>query len=252
MKAIAFHLQKGGVGKTTLSVSTAWELSELGHRTVLVDCDPQGNSSSWLLEGHTEPEYELADVLTGRVTADKAAVPVEGNLYCIPTFGLTMTLRNYAKSGLASEPYVIADMVEKLPFEYAVLDIGPGLGTIEQSVLIATHEVVLTMTPEYFSLDGLETWAEGVRSIEKGLRAKVTYDKLVVNGLNRSIRQMVEVYEQAKKAAKSVFTIGTDPVFRKAQEAHVPAQRYKPEPMKQETHEELRRLTKDLVNGTGR
>lgn len=249
MKAIAFHLQKGGVGKTTLSVSTAWELSELGHRTVLVDCDPQGNSSSWLLEGRAEPEYELADVLAGRVSGEDATVAVQSNLHCLPTFGLTSALRNYAKSGLASEPYVIADMVEKLPFDYAVLDMGPGLGTIEQSALIATNEVVLTMTPEYFSLDGLETWAEGVRGIERGLRAKVAYDKLVVNGLNKSIRQMVEVYEQAKKAAKKVFTIGTDPVFRKAQEAHVVAQMYKPEPMKQQTREELQRLTMDIIDG---
>ena len=204
-----------------------------------------------LLEGRVEPKYELADVLTGSVTAEDAAVLVKGNLYCIPTFGLTSALRNYAKSGLASEPYVLADTIEKLPFEYAVLDMGPGLGTIEQSALIATNEVVLTMTPEYFSLDGLETWAEGVRGIEKGLRAKVTYDKLVVNGLNRSIRQMVEVYEQAKKAARNVFTIGTDPVFRKAQEAHLPAQAYKLEPMKEQTREELRRLTKELLNGAG-
>jgi len=253
MKAIAFHLQKGGVGKTTLSVSVAWELANLGHRTVLIDCDPQGNSSSWLLEGNQEPEHELADVLLGKVDPEAAAVCVEDQLYCIPTFGLTHTLRNYAKSGLASEPFVIADMLEKLPFVYAVLDMAPGLGTIEQSALIATNEVVLTMTPEYFSLDGLETWAEGVKGIERGLRTKVHYDKLVVNALDLRIRQMRDVYAESLKAAREVYTINVDPVFRKAQEAHMPAQRMTGrDAMKPGVREELTKLAKGLVDGTGR
>ena len=91
MKAFAFHLQKGGVGKTTLSVSIAWELAHMGHRTVLVDCDPQGNSSSWLLEGNVSPEYELADVLLQRAEPKAAIIHLSDTLACLPTFGLTQT-----------------------------------------------------------------------------------------------------------------------------------------------------------------
>jgi chromosome partitioning protein len=251
VKTVAFHLQKGGVGKSTLTVSVAWELATMGHVTVVIDCDPQGNSSSWLLEGQVpEPEHELADVLLGRVPPEAAAVQVDGNLYCIPTFGLTSALRNYAKSGLASEPYVIADMVERLPFDYAVLDLGPGLGTIEQAALLATDEVVLTMTPEYFSLDGLETWAEAVRAIEKGMRAKVHYDKLVVNGINESVKQMRAVRDDARKAARHVYEILVEPAFRKAQAQHIPAQCLTEGRLKAKNRETLLRLAKDLQNGT--
>ena len=137
MKTICFHLMKGGVGKTTLSVSVAWELANIGYRTVLVDCDPQGNASSWILEGLQEPEHELGDVLLGNVDPEAASLRVDDNLHCIPTFGLSHTLRNYAKSGLASEPFVIADTVQRLPYDFAVLDLGPGLGTIETAALLA-------------------------------------------------------------------------------------------------------------------
>ncbi len=250
MKAKAFHLQKGGVGKTTLSVSVAWELAQLGHRTVLIDCDPQGNASSWLLEGRVEPEYELADALLGNVTPEEAAVQVTGDLWCIPTFGLTHTLTDYGRTGLAAEPFVLADLVEKLPFDMAVLDLGPGLGNIETAAIVAVDEVILTMTPEYFSLDGLETWADRTQKIEKGLRVKIHYDKLVVNGLNRGIRQMTEVHDRAVKVARNVYTIATDPDFRKAQAELLPAQAYEAAPMKPANRAELQRLAKDLVNGT--
>jgi chromosome partitioning protein len=250
LKTIAFHLQKGGVGKTTLSVSTAWELANEGFRTVLIDCDPQGNSSSWLLEGRYEPEVELADVLLGDASVADAAVQIEERLWVIPTFGLTHTLTDYAKSGLAAEPFVIADLVDSLDYDFAVLDMGPGLGNIEQAALVATDEVVLTMTPEYFSLDGLETWAERVRKIERGMRVKISYEKLVVNGLNESVGQMRDVHNDAKKAAREVYTIGTDPAFRKSQAEHLPVQRLsRKEAMKPENREELIRLTRRLSNG---
>lgn len=250
MQAKAFHLQKGGVGKTTLSVSVAWELAELELRTVLIDCDPQGNASSWLLEGRVEPDHELADVLLGNATPEEVAVQVAGDLWCIPTFGLTHTLIDYGRSGLASEPFVMADLVGQLPFDMAILDLGPGLGNIEQAALVAADEVVLVMTPEYFSLDGLETWGERARRIEKGLRVKIPYNKLVVNALNRGIRQMSEVHAEAVKVARNLYTIATDPVFRKAQAEHLPAQAYEATPMKPINREELRRLAKDLANGT--
>lgn len=247
MKSIAYHLQKGGVGKTTLSVTTAAELARDGHKTVLIDCDPQGNSSSWLLGGR-EVTCQLSDVLTGQQKATEAIFQVDTNLYCLPTFGSSSALRNYAKGGgAAAEPFAIADIVEGLKYDYAVLDMGPGLLALETQGLLATDEIILTMTPEYFSLEGLGTWADAVRDIEKAIRVKIRYSKLVVNGMNKTIGQMREVHGEALKAAREVYTIPTDPIFRKAQAEHTPPQQYGG--MKPETYEEIKRLVEALKNG---
>lgn len=250
MKVIAFHLQKGGVGKTTMSVTTAYELATSGNRTVLIDADPQGNSSSWLLEGRAEPEYELADILTGDCEVNEALCPVPDvpNLSVVPTLALTNALRNYAKVGLASEPFAVANIVENMDADAVIIDMGPGLGSLETASLIATNEVVLTMSPEYFSLDGLTTWASAVEQIEKGMRVKIHRERLVVNGINRSVGQMVDVTETARKQAKHVYTISTDPVFRKAQAEHLPAQLFVESPMKTENRNMFRQLAKEIMS----
>lgn len=244
--AVAFHLMKGGVGKTTLSMTMAAEFALMGKRTVIVDCDIQGNSSSWLLEGSIEPEYELADALLERCEPNEVVTRYSELLSIVPTFGLTETLSDFARSGLGSAPYAVADLVESIDADVVVLDLGPGMGNLERAALLATSEIVLTMTPEFFSLDGLEVWAGQAKALEKGLRTKLKYERLVINGINRTIEQMVRVTDEARQAASTVYTIAQDPVFRKAQEAHVLPQELA---MKPENRRELRRLAEELLDG---
>ena len=87
-KTIAFHLQKGGVGKTTISGTLACQSAIDGYSTLLIDVDPQGNASSWFLE--EAPSFELADVVQGRCYSSDAIVAVSQipNLFILPTFGI--------------------------------------------------------------------------------------------------------------------------------------------------------------------
>ena len=124
-KTIAFHLQKGGVGKTTISGTLACQSALDGFRTLLIDVDPQGNASSWFLR--KTPKYELADVVQGRCYIKDALVPVEQvpNLYLLPTFGIGGVLKNYSETKLAEEPFVLQDLVNELSkdFDHIILDL---------------------------------------------------------------------------------------------------------------------------------
>lgn len=249
MKVIGYHLQKGGVGKTTLSVSTAYSISKR-YKTVLVDADPQGNSSNWLVDPK-KVSYELADVLCERVSPDKAIVQVRDNLDMLPTFSLDGELKLYGENQLSREPFVFIDLcesLEELGYQGAVFDLSPGMSQLERCVLMATNEVVVPMMPDIFSLDGLETFSNEVRKIEKGFKRKITYNRLVINALNRSIKQHREIYQEALNTTYITYTVGQDPVFRKAQAEHVPAQEMDGKnKMKPEVREELNRLTAALM-----
>jgi chromosome partitioning protein len=228
-KTVSFHLQKGGVGKTTISGTLACQSALEGHPTLLVDVDPQGNASSWFLK--ETPEYELADVIQGKCFWKDSviSIPQVSNLSILPTFGIGGGLKGYSETRLAEEPYVLQDLVRELSstYERIVLDLSPGFGRLERAALVASDEVVTPMTPEVFSLDGLEIFIEELERVRKNLRAEVTHSKIIINSFDNRIKQHRDIYAAATKGLFSVFKIPVDPLFRKAQEAGMAPQMYK-------------------------
>lgn len=228
-KTISFHLQKGGVGKTTISGTLACQSALDGYRTLLVDVDPQGNASSWFLQD--APGYELADVVQGKCYIQDAIIPITQipNLFVLPTFGIGGTLKLYSETKLAEEPYVLQDLIKELSgdFDRILLDLSPGLGRLERAALISSDEVITPMTPEVFSLDGLEIFIDELSKLKKNLRSTVKHSKIIINSFDNRIKQHRDIYTAACEGVFKVYKIPVDPLFRKAQEAGVAPQLFK-------------------------
>ena len=228
-KTISFHLQKGGVGKTTISGTIACQSALDGYRTLLVDVDPQGNASSWFYKNSLR--WELSDVLQGNCYVADAivAVPKIENLFLLPTFGIGGVLKTYAETKIADEPYVLQDLVHELAkdFPRIILDLSPGLGKLERAAIIASDEVITPMTPEVFSLDGLEIFIDELQKIKKNLRSQVRHERIIINSYDGRIRQHKDIFDAATSGVFQVFKIPVDPVFRKAQEANFAPQLFR-------------------------
>jgi chromosome partitioning protein len=220
MKKIAFHIQKGGVGKTSLSGNVAYCLSK-EQKTILLDCDPQGNCSSWFL---TEaPKVELSDVLKEGIEPDKAIIQVRDNLYVLPTFSIGSSLKTYAEVVLNDEPHIFEDLSDELAkhgFEYAIFDLSPGMSRLEKCILLAVDEVITPLTPEFFSLDGIETFNYELQKINKGFRKNIAHKKIVVNAMNRSFKRHILMNEQFQKLDYDLFTIAQDAKIAESQIHH--------------------------------
>jgi chromosome partitioning protein len=229
-KTIALHLQKGGVGKTTISGTLACQSALDGYSTILIDVDPQGNASSWFLKNKT-PKFEFADVIQGKCYINDAIVPVASvdNLFILPTFGIDGGLKNYSETKLAEEPFVIQDAVNEIKkeFQHIILDLSPGLGRLERAALIASDEVITPMTPEIFSLDGLEIFIDELSKIKKNFRSNIEHSKIIINSYDERIRQHRDIYKEACKGNFQIYRIPVDPCFRKAQEFSTAPQLFK-------------------------
>lgn len=217
MKKIAFHLQKGGVGKTTLSGTMAYDLSFKG-KTVLVDCDPQGNASDWFSQNF---EYELADVLNGKIHIKDAIVEIAPNFYLLPTLGLNGGLKLYGETKLNDEPFIFCDlfeMLEQLGFDYVIADLSPGMGRLEKSVLMACDKAITPMTPEHFSLKGITAFSNDLKQLKRAMRKAPKHIAIVINAFDSRIKQHCEILEGATKSVDFSFVkVPVDPVFRKSQ-----------------------------------
>ncbi|RCR66192.1 ParA family protein [Larkinella punicea] len=181
MKIITFFNNKGGVGKTTTVYHISWMLSELGHRVLAVDLDPQSNLSSMFLTQERMEEIVLEE---RNETILDAIIPVsEGEPYqpvhietITPT--ISLLIGNLALSAfedklsdawtkcLAGDLFgfkvtslfksLIDDASQQVGANFVLIDVGPNLGAINRAVLISTDYVVLPVASDLFSLQGIK------------------------------------------------------------------------------------------------
>jgi chromosome partitioning protein len=221
MRTIAFSLQKGGSGKTSISVSVAAELARQGD-TLLVDADPQGNATAWI--GPGEVSAELAGVLFEEYKAQAAIVKTATpGLWLLPSAGQGGNLKKFIERGAADNPFCmqqLADEAAGLGFRYMVVDLSPAFGTFERTAVTAADEVVTPVLPEQFCLDGLQIFAENLTDARKRLRSdKPVYNKLVVTALNKSFKRHAGIFNSIRKAnaGMNVYVIPQDQIFGNVQ-----------------------------------
>ena len=186
--SIANH--KGGVGKTTTSVSLGVSLSEMGRRVLLVDLDPQGNLSQSLSvpqDGRTI--YEAL-----REGRDLPQVQIRERLSVCPS-SIDLVSSDLELSTLKRREYRLRDLLSPLDYDYILLDCPPGLGLLTINALSASGEVLIPLTPEALPAKGLGTLLEIVRRVEEGLNPDLHLGGILITRYNRrKINRIVEEY----------------------------------------------------------
>lgn len=152
-KVIAVANHKGGVGKTTTTLTTASILAKQGYRVLCVDLDAQANLTLSLLR--EDAEYDtIADAITTDV--DLPIVNVFENFDIVPS-SLSLTRLELAMMGVMQREYVISDKLKSLrsQYDFIFLDCPPALGIFTVNALVAADYALITMTPEVLPYKGL-------------------------------------------------------------------------------------------------
>lgn len=200
-KTIAIANQKGGVGKTTSSVNLGASLATLGKKVLLLDIDPQGNTTSGIGINKADVKYCIYDVLINDINPADAVLEtnVEG-LYIIPA---TIQL---AGAEIELVPTISREIrlkralqIIKDQYDYILIDCPPSLGILTINSLTAADSVLIPIQCEYYALEGLSQLLNTIRLVQKHLNTNLLIEGVLLTMLDARTNLGIQVIEEVKK-----------------------------------------------------
>lgn len=200
-KIIAIANQKGGVGKTTTSVNLSAAFGLKGYRTLLVDIDPQGNSSSGVGIDRRNLKNTAYEVLIGRETAQNVILKTEfSNLDLMPSSmdlaGAEIELvdMDHREGRLKA---ALAPFREK--YDFIFIDCPPSLGIITTNALTAADTLLVPIQCEYYALEGLTQLMNTVRRVKRQYNAQLDIEGVLLTMYDGRLNLTQQVVEEVKK-----------------------------------------------------
>lgn len=200
-KIVAFANQKGGIGKTTSAINIAASVAAQGKKVLLVDCDPQGNSSSGLGINKKNLKISTYDLLVGRTDAADAVVSTAyENLSVIPT-NISLAGAEFELIQLDDRAFRMKNGLEKLreAFDYIFIDCPPSLGILTINALVSADGVIIPMQCEYFALEGLSQLMVTVRKIKELYNPELDITGILITMYNGRLNLSTQVLSELKK-----------------------------------------------------
>ena len=200
-KIVAIANQKGGVGKTTTAVNLTVALGAKGFRTLLVDVDPQGNSTSGLGINKRGLEFSTYDLLVGDTPAEKMLVQTEfENVDLLPSnielAGAEIELVEMQDRALQMKKALIE---MKSVYDFILIDCPPSLGIITLNAFTACDTLLIPIQCEYYALEGLSQLMATLRQVKRLYNPNVDIEGVLLTMYDSRLNLTVQVVEELKK-----------------------------------------------------
>ncbi len=209
-KSIAIFNQKGGVGKTTTNINLAACLAIKGKKVLVLDIDPQGNTTSGLGIDKRNLEYSTYDLLTEDDIDTKKAI------LNTSTKGLDIIPASVSLAGAEVELVSVKGREKKLKnalakvkkdYDYIFIDCPPSLGLLTINSLTAVDSVLIPIQCEFYALEGVAQLMSTIDIVKKNLNSKLKIEGVILSMFDGRTNLSIQVVEEVKKYFKEkVYT----------------------------------------------
>ena len=200
-RIIAIANQKGGVGKTTTSINLSACLAELGKKVLVIDLDPQGNTTSGFGIDKEEIENTVYELMLGECSIRESMTKVENieHLFLIPS-NVNLAGAEIELLGINEKEYILKNAVDYIrdDYDFIIIDCPPSLNTLTINSMCAGDTVLVPIQCEYYALEGLSQLMHTIDLVKDRLNPELEIEGVVFTMYDARTNLSLQVVENVK------------------------------------------------------
>ena len=199
-RTIVIANQKGGVGKTTTAINLSASLADLGKKILVIDTDPQGNTSSGLGVEKNEVENTVYELLIGETTIEECIQKEVFENLDIISSNINLAAAEIELTGFEEKEFILRKAVDQVraDYDFIIIDCPPSLNTLTINAMCAADTVLVPIQCEYYALEGLSQLMNTVELVRDRLNPNLEIEGVVFTMYDARTNLSLQVVENVK------------------------------------------------------